>query len=222
MDYHALKRLLTQLFSSDAELLEIGDIVDIILEENHVGTTVKVDGQQSDPYAILSTINIHQYKVRNKPSLTFIDFSGTKSSVQDNKGIKSLYKYLLGKCPKKDEKLQKAVQNILSPDSDKHVGWVVSERFINMPMEIMPPMYAMMKDEIQAAIKKVRHIQLTIWTDRKPDTCRKSHIRSNGTCLSQRHTKKSLRPSMKKMRMGKTSNHRLRRSRRRQVTRTRG
>ena len=58
-----MKRLFGQLFSTDAELINLGDIVDILLEENHVGTTVKVDGQESDPYAILSIINLNQFKV---------------------------------------------------------------------------------------------------------------------------------------------------------------
>jgi protein BCP1 len=57
---------LTQLFSSDAELINLGDLADILIEENHVGTTVKVDDQQSDPYAILSIINLQQQKVRKK------------------------------------------------------------------------------------------------------------------------------------------------------------
>ncbi|ORZ03842.1 p21-C-terminal region-binding protein-domain-containing protein [Syncephalastrum racemosum] len=131
VDYHALKRLLNQLFSSDAEDLNVGEIVDIMLEENHVGTTVKVDGQESDPYAILTTINMQDKK--------------------DNAGIKALRTYLLNKCPKKE---QEAVEAILAPTSPKHVGWVVSERFINMPMEIMPPMYTMMQDELKEAAKK--------------------------------------------------------------------
>lgn len=39
----------------------------------------------------------------------------------------------------------------MAPESKKHVGWVVSERFINMPMEIMPPMYNMMQEETKQA-----------------------------------------------------------------------
>lgn len=52
------------MFSSDAELLNVGDFADIIIEENQVGTTVKVDDdQKSDPYAVLSIINLNQQKV---------------------------------------------------------------------------------------------------------------------------------------------------------------
>ncbi|KAF7730572.1 Mss4p nuclear export [Apophysomyces ossiformis] len=130
IDFHALKRLLSQLFSSDSELINISDIVDILIEENHVGTTVKVDGQESDPYAILSVINLKEQKTKE--------------------GIQSLCSYLLAKCPKKNEKLYKAIHDILGLETAA-VGWVVSERFINMPVEIMPPMYTMLQQEIAQA-----------------------------------------------------------------------
>lgn len=34
------------------------------------------------------------------------------------------------------------------------MGWVVSERFINMPVEIMAPMYTMLQQELKNAIKE--------------------------------------------------------------------
>jgi protein BCP1 len=48
--------------------LELGDFADILIEENQVGTTVKVDDQKSDPYAVLSIINLNQNKVNNHKS----------------------------------------------------------------------------------------------------------------------------------------------------------
>lgn len=63
--------------------------------------------------------------------------------------------YLSNKCPKKNEALQKAVKKILSLSTDKHVGWVVSERFINMPVEIMAPMYNMLQEELKRAVSEV-------------------------------------------------------------------
>ncbi|CAO3634281.1 unnamed protein product [Cunninghamella blakesleeana] len=129
IDYQAFKRLLGQLFSSDTELIETGDIADILIEENHVGTTIKVDGQEFDPYAILSVINLKEQKA--------------------NKGVKSLCDYLSKKCPKKDAGLHDAIMNILSLENN--VGWVVSERFINMPVEVMPPMYNLLRKEMKNA-----------------------------------------------------------------------
>lgn len=53
--------------------------------------------------------------------------------------------------------MNKAVKKILSLSTDKHVGWVVSERFINMPVEIMAPMYTMLQEEIKKAVVAVRN-----------------------------------------------------------------
>ncbi|CAO3599327.1 unnamed protein product [Absidia cylindrospora] len=130
IDYHALKRLLSQLFSSNAELIQVGNVADIIIEENHIGTTIKVDGQESDPYAILSIINLKEHKA--------------------NAGVSSLCQYLVNKCPKKDEALHKAVTKIFSLNDP--VGWIVSEQFINMPVEVMPPMYNLLQQEMKNAV----------------------------------------------------------------------
>ncbi|KAI8987881.1 p21-C-terminal region-binding protein-domain-containing protein [Mycotypha africana] len=129
IDFQALKKLLTQLFSTDSDLINLGDLADIIIEENHIGTTVKVDDQQSDPYAVLSVINLNHQK--------------------------QLCTYLANKCPKKDEKLYTAVKEMLSLEStDKHIGWIISERFINMPVEIMAPMYNMLTEELKNVVAK--------------------------------------------------------------------
>jgi hypothetical protein len=64
VDYHALKRLLMQLFQSDAELFHLQELVELILSQPAVGTTIKTEGTDSDPYAILTVLNIHVHQVR--------------------------------------------------------------------------------------------------------------------------------------------------------------
>jgi hypothetical protein len=62
-----------------------------------------------------------------------------------------------------------------------------------MPVEIMPPMYSMLQEETQKAIKQVRK------SDKKRDNkdayiyivYRMSPMYLNGTCLSQKHIEKS-------------------------------
>ncbi len=57
----ALKRLLNQLFTSDAQLFDIHALATLILsaaKEYGVGSCVKVDGQESDPYAYLSVVDV--------------------------------------------------------------------------------------------------------------------------------------------------------------------
>lgn len=63
MDYLALKRLGQQLFQGDSEALQLNDLADLVLAQPEVGTTVKCDGKESDPYAVLSVLNLHVHQV---------------------------------------------------------------------------------------------------------------------------------------------------------------
>ncbi len=64
VDYIAFKRLLMQLFQSDSELLAVHDLADLILSQPAIGSTVKTDGEDGDPYAFLSVLNMHAHQVR--------------------------------------------------------------------------------------------------------------------------------------------------------------
>ncbi|KAI0656746.1 p21-C-terminal region-binding protein-domain-containing protein [Cubamyces menziesii] len=131
IDFLALKRLITQLFQADAQLLPVHDLADLILSQPLVGSTVKCDGRESDPFAFLTALNLHVHKER--PS------------------IKALAAYLLEKSSA-DPTLHSKLQTLLGPNSQTHVGFVFSERLINMPIQIMPHMYRMLADEIQWAL----------------------------------------------------------------------
>jgi protein BCP1 len=63
IDFHAVKKLLSQLFSADAELLDLSGFSDVIINQT-VGSTVKVDGKESDPYALLTVVNSNMHKVK--------------------------------------------------------------------------------------------------------------------------------------------------------------
>ena len=63
IDYQAFKRLLTQLYSRDSPLFHIHDLVELILSQPTVGTTIKTDGIESDPYALLTVLNMHVHHV---------------------------------------------------------------------------------------------------------------------------------------------------------------
>nr|CAG8604663.1 7202_t:CDS:2 [Entrophospora candida] len=45
-DFHSIKSLLKQLFSSDSELFELSELTELIVNQPSVGTTVKVDGKE--------------------------------------------------------------------------------------------------------------------------------------------------------------------------------
>ena len=67
IDWHGVKRLLTQLLQADAPLFHLHLLTDLILSQPLVGSTVKCDGRESDPYAFLSVLNLNVHTVRFRP-----------------------------------------------------------------------------------------------------------------------------------------------------------
>lgn len=63
VDFHGLKTLCRQLFDIDHELFDLSALADIILEQPLLGSTVKTDGNESDPLAFLTVINLWQHRV---------------------------------------------------------------------------------------------------------------------------------------------------------------
>lgn len=64
IDWHGVKRLLSQLLQADAPLFHLNLLTDLILSQPLIGSTVKCDGRESDPYAFLSVINLNAHTVR--------------------------------------------------------------------------------------------------------------------------------------------------------------
>ena len=63
VDFHGLKTLLRQLFDVDNQLFDLTALTDLILSQPLLGSTVKVDGNETDPYAFLSVLNLQEHKV---------------------------------------------------------------------------------------------------------------------------------------------------------------
>ncbi|KAM9886372.1 hypothetical protein OXX79_014228, partial [Metschnikowia pulcherrima] len=137
VDFHATKTFLRQLFGDDALRFDISGLADLILTENAVGTTIKTDGQEGDPFALLSVIDLNAHSA--KPSVRVVlDYILEKTKV--NTEFNMVLKKLLN--PAKTTK-----------DSNKQlrVGLIISERMINMPVEVVPPMYKMLFEEMEKA-----------------------------------------------------------------------
>ncbi|KAF3990947.1 hypothetical protein FT663_00883 [Candidozyma haemuli var. vulneris] len=137
VDFHATKTFLRQLFGDDATQFDISSLADMILTKNSVGTTIKTEGIEGDPFALLSVINLTDNA--EKPC------------------IKAVVDYILEKT-KGDNEFNLILKKLLAPgkttkDQTKQlkVGWVVSERMINMPVEVVPPMYKMLSEEMEKA-----------------------------------------------------------------------
>ncbi|EJT99029.1 hypothetical protein DACRYDRAFT_110355 [Dacryopinax primogenitus] len=130
IDYQAFHRLLIQLFQSDAEPLHLRDLADLIISQGHIGSTVKLDGEESDPLAVLSVVNMRVHA--------------------DNPAVRAIRDYVLSKTSA-DPAFEKTLQALFSADKEHDVGLILSERLINMPVQIIPPMWKMLGQEVQAA-----------------------------------------------------------------------
>lgn len=64
VDFHGLKTLLRQLLDVDNQLFNLSELADMILAQPLLGSTVKTDGNETDPYAFLSVLNLHEHRVR--------------------------------------------------------------------------------------------------------------------------------------------------------------
>ncbi|AWU77946.1 hypothetical protein CAS74_003242 [Pichia kudriavzevii] len=133
IDFHATKNFLRQLFQDDSILFPLSELADLILEEGHIGTTIKTDGIEGDPFSILSVINI--------------------SNNLKTKAIQEITKYYIEKT-KKSTEFNILLRQLFSPSSKHKIGLIFSERLINMPVETMPPMYTILLEEMEESRKK--------------------------------------------------------------------
>ncbi|KID99204.1 bcp1, partial [Metarhizium majus ARSEF 297] len=129
IDFHGIKSLLRQLFDVDASLFDMSALADLVLSQPTIGSTVKVDGKQTDAYAMLTALNTHVHR--------------------DTAPMKDVLKYLVDKA--QTNASLAAVPELVN--AGKHIGLVLSERLINIPPEIGPPLYSMLIDEVEAAVE---------------------------------------------------------------------
>lgn len=136
VDFHAIKNFLRQLFGDDNGEFNLSEIADLILRENSVGTSIKTEGMESDPFAILSVINLtnNLHLAVIKQLIEYI-LNKTKSKIEFNIILKKLLTFGKQNNDKKNLK----------------TGLIISERFINMPVEVIPPMYKMLLQEMEKA-----------------------------------------------------------------------
>ncbi|KAG8382740.1 hypothetical protein BUALT_Bualt05G0108700 [Buddleja alternifolia] len=126
-DYHGVKVLL-QTYLDDKQW-DLSGFVDLILGQPTVGTVVKIEDDEDDGvYSVVSALNLERYK-------------GSKSIVE-------LKNYLLKVCQDMD-----VIANLRSllGEHALDVGLIVSQRVVNLPPQLLPPLYDGLFDEIEWA-----------------------------------------------------------------------
>ena len=129
VDFHGVKSLLRQLFDVDAALFNVSGLADLIVSQPTIGSTVKVDGKATDAYAMLTALNTFEHREK-EPMKKVLEYIVQKAETNDSLSL---------------------IPELLS--AEKHIGLVFSERLINMPSEIGPPLYSMLIDEVEAAVE---------------------------------------------------------------------
>lgn len=137
VDFHALKNLSRQLFGPQESNRIQLSKLADLILESPT-TTIKTDGTESDPYSFLSFIN---YK-ENRDS----DYANYLRKV--------------------DPRLQTFLQTI-DANSDKSCALVISERLINMPGEVVPPLYKVTLEDVTKTLGDDKHYDFYIIASRK-------------------------------------------------------
>ncbi|KAK9488293.1 p21-C-terminal region-binding protein-domain-containing protein [Lipomyces starkeyi] len=129
IDFEAIRNLLRQLFDADNTMFDLSALADLILSQNTLGSTVKTDGVESDPFAFLTVVNANLHR--------------------ENRGIRQIIDYILSKT---NGAFNKKLKELFAEGAKSNTGIIFSERLINMPTEVVPPMYRLLSDEMQLAI----------------------------------------------------------------------
>ncbi|KAK6921641.1 BCP1 family, partial [Dillenia turbinata] len=123
-DFHGVKILL-QTYLDNREW-DLSGFVDLILGQTTVGTVVKVEGEEDDGlFALISALNLGRYK--------------------DHRCIRELKEYLLKVC---QERTILDDLRLLLEEQAHNVGLLVSQRVVNLPPQLLPPLHDALFDEI--------------------------------------------------------------------------
>ncbi|KAI9809197.1 MAG: hypothetical protein M1825_002488 [Sarcosagium campestre] len=138
-DFQGLKTLLRQLLDVDSQLFDLSALANLILSQPLLGSTVKVDGNETDPFAFLTVLNLQEH--RGQPV------------------IRDLTSYILDRCTRSTPSSLSIIADQLKDDrpdgtSRPQVGLILTERLINIPTDVVPPMYGMLQEEISWALEE--------------------------------------------------------------------
>ncbi|XP_058214908.1 protein BCCIP homolog [Rhododendron vialii] len=126
-DFHGVKGLLQTYI--DNKQWDLSGFVDLILGQTTVGTIVKIEDDEDDtPYSLVTALNLGRYK--------------------DHRCMKELKEYLLKVC--KEEDVLNNLRSFLGAQA-QNVGLLVSQRVVNLPPQLLPPLYDALFDEVSWA-----------------------------------------------------------------------
>merc|ERR1712126_638451 len=154
-DFHGIKRLLQQLFLKAN--VNLSALTDVILGQNHVGSVIKqapLDEDEEDEDDMESDAVDEVFGISTVINLTHRLTNETKNAPSEgDKAIKQLVNLLVDKSDKNGGPVQTKTLPFLT-DKEKHTGWLLNERFVNIPAQISLPLYDSLRDEMHSACAK--------------------------------------------------------------------
>merc|ERR1712042_383481 len=164
-DFHGIKRLLRQLFLKAN--VNLSALTDVILGQNHVGSIIKQapldeddedeDEMESDAVDEDTTdiLGITVFGISTVINLTSRLTNEAKSPPSEgDKAVKQLVDLLVEKSDKNGGPVQTKTLKDFLTDKEKHTGWLLNERFVNIPAQISLPLYDSLRDEMHSACAK--------------------------------------------------------------------
>jgi len=128
-DFHGIKLLLQRLLLTIS--VNISELVDIIISQSGIGSTLKVvDDEDGTVYGVTTIVDF--YKNKGKES------------------IKALCESLREKCKQSSPSHLPKLTSCL----ESSVCFLLNERFINIPGDVATPMFCALRNEIEEAKKK--------------------------------------------------------------------
>ncbi|KAF2077129.1 hypothetical protein CYY_001576 [Polysphondylium violaceum] len=143
-DYHSIKNMINRLVPYNANIEFVaGDVTDLIIEQakkKKFGRCIRVEGSE-DPYGFYSILNHNTYK-SNASIKGYLDYIKLKLDSAESS-------YIDKKLFKKDSSISSVFTNILGNSKKEEVGLIFSERFLNIPNQLVHPLYQFIQYDIE-------------------------------------------------------------------------
>lgn len=132
-DYHSVRNFLIHAFGRNySKVIEAGEIARLITDtlSEDVGTTIKTEGEKSDPYGFVTIVPLRKGEEEKAESMLKAFFLKTADGTEKKKTqLESFFKS--GKA-----------------------GIVFMERFVNLPADIASPIYKQLLEDYKHAVKE--------------------------------------------------------------------
>ncbi|CAI0413073.1 unnamed protein product [Linum tenue] len=140
-DFHGVKTLVQTFL--DNEEWNLSGFVDLILEQTTVGTVVKLEDEDDDGlFSVVTALNLGRYKASDIYMQLALEL--------DHKCMKELEEYILSVCH--ESNLVEQLRLLFSKRA-RDVGLLVSQRVVNLPPQLLPPLYDALFDEVSWAVE---------------------------------------------------------------------